>query len=65
MTAVHTTVTCLSGCGVLGEGRSGQPPAGRRVRADWTRLDELDALAGRHAKTHPTRSTTMLDEETP
>lgn len=64
MTAVHTTVTCLAGCGVLGEGRSGEPPTGRRVRADWTRLDELNALADRHSKTHPTQASTTPVEVT-
>ena len=55
---LHTTVRCLAGCGVLGEGSSGDPPRGRKVRANWTRLDELDALAEKHAKTHAVASET-------
>jgi hypothetical protein len=49
-TPVTTTVECLQGCGVLGEGKPGDPVQGRKVRADWTRADELDKLAERHVK---------------
>jgi hypothetical protein len=54
------TVVCHAGCGQLAQGRTGDKPAGRYK----TRWSELDALGGKHAKTHPTSVTAVPEEAT-
>jgi hypothetical protein len=62
MKPLRIVVDCLGGCGQLGTGLTTDPPGRRPPNwkdvdgTTWTRWDELDRLAERHAKTHPTRT---------
>ena len=58
---LHTIAECLFGCGTLAEGRTGDPLQGRK-NPGWTRTDEVDAVAAKHARTHPTRCWTEPEE---
>jgi hypothetical protein len=69
VTGLRTVVECLAGCGQLDAGLSTDPPGRRPPNwkgpygdGTWTRADELDRAAERHARTHPTRTHTEPEE---
>lgn len=48
-TRLRIAARCLAGCGELGHGYAGDPPANRRYDSRWA---ELNALADVHVKQH-------------